>query len=185
MATSSRFRTGLLAGALGTLALLGVGTLVGIETGALPAGADVAPPAIEAWAAKTSLHAAIGRETRGASDPLPPTDAQLARGARVYGANCAVCHGAADAKPSLFARGLYIAAPQLAKDGVEDDPEAVISWKLRHGIRFTAMPAFETRLTDAELRETTAFLKRMDRLPPSVRAIWEAMPSAAATPTGQ
>ena len=49
-------------------------------------------------------------------------------------------------KPSNLAQGFYIEAPQLAKDGVEDDPEAVSFWKVKHGTRFTAMPSFAPRM---------------------------------------
>jgi len=49
-------------------------------------------------------------------------------------------------KPSNLAQSFYIEAPQLAKDGVEDDPEAVSFWKVKHGTRFTAMPSFAPRM---------------------------------------
>ena len=67
----------------------------------------------------------------------------------LYAENCAICHGASDAKPSNPAQGFYIEAPQLAKDGVEEDPEAASFWKVKHGIRFTAMPSFTTALPGA------------------------------------
>jgi hypothetical protein len=81
----------------------------------------------------------------------------------------------------MLAEGFYIKAPLLAKHGVEDDPEAETYWKIAHGIRFSAMPAFESRLTDAEMWQLTQFLKRMDALPAGVEAQWKRVPSAAAT----
>ena len=66
-------------------------------------------------------------------------------GIRLYAFNCAVCHGAADAKPSNIAVGLYQLekAPQLADDGVEDDPEGVTFWKIKHGIRLDGHARFQ------------------------------------------
>jgi Cytochrome C oxidase, cbb3-type, subunit III len=62
--------------------------------------------------------------------------------------------------------GAKCGAPQLAKDGVEDDPEAVSFWKVKHGIRFTAMPSFAPTLQDEQIWKIAMFLKRMDKLPP-------------------
>jgi mono/diheme cytochrome c family protein len=87
-----------------------------------------------------------------------------------------------DAKPSNLAQGFYIEAPQLAKDGVEDDPEAVSFWKVKHGIRFTAMPSFAPTLQDEQIWKIAMFLKQMDNLPPAVDAEWKKVSSVAATP---
>jgi thiosulfate dehydrogenase len=93
----------------------------------------------------------------------------------------AIC--ASDAKPSNPAQGFYIEAPQLAKDGVEDDPEAASFWTVKHGIRFTAMPSFATTLQDEDIWKIAIFLKQMDKLPPAVDAEWKRVPSLAATPS--
>jgi len=100
----------------------------------------------------------------------------------LYADNCAICHGASDAKPSKLAQGFYIEAPQLAKDGVEDDPESTSFWTVKHGIRFTAMPSFSATLKDEEFGRSRLFLKQMDKLPPAVDAQWKEVPSGAATP---
>jgi thiosulfate dehydrogenase len=78
--------------------------------------------------------------------------------------------------------GFYIEAPQLAKDGVEDDPEAVSFWKVKHGIRFTAMPSFAPTLEDEQIWKIAMFVKRTDKLPPAVEAERKKVPSVAATP---
>ena len=63
--------------------------------------------------------------------------------------------------------------PQLAKEGVEDDPDGVIYWKLDHGIRWTGMPAFGKTLADKQLWQLTLFLKKMDHLPPAAQRAWQ------------
>lgn len=178
-----RSSLGFLNGIVFTVALVAAAAFVGVETGALPAGADAKPLPGEAWAAKTSLHASIARGEGAYTATLAPTDANLVDGVHAYAANCAVCHGASDAKASNLAKGFYIAAPQLAKDGVEDDPLGVTFWKLKHGIRFTAMPAFEGTLSDDTLWKIALFLKTMDKLPPAADAEWKKVPSSAQTPS--
>jgi hypothetical protein len=49
---------------------------------------------------------------------------------------------------TALAKGLYTQPPQLATDGVEDDPEGFSFWKIKHGIRWTAMPAWTGTLYD-------------------------------------
>lgn len=172
-------RRSFLLGVLASFACTGAIALFAVATGALPSGADVKPSGLERAAARLSLRASIGRSIAGVRDPLPATDAVLTEGARLYGANCAVCHGAADAAPSALAQGLYIKAPQLAKNGVEDDPEPVIYWMIAHGIRFTAMPSFRKTLSEDDVWRITAFVAHMDRLPPHANALWRSLPSVA------
>jgi mono/diheme cytochrome c family protein len=173
---------GFINGIVFTLALLIAAGFAAIQLGVMPAGADAQPFPGEKWMAKRSLHAAMAREDAGYVNPLQPTDANLITGVHLYAVNCAVCHGAADAAQSTLSKGFYIEAPQLAKDGVEDDPEKVTFWKLKHGIRFSAMPAFGATLSDDDLWKLTMFLATMDKLPPAVEAEWKKVPSAAVTP---
>ena len=171
-----------LAGIIFTMVVLACAGLVAVETGAVPANADGQPFPLEEWAAKTALNAAIDRDTKGLTSPIQPSDDNLIAGVHLYAENCAICHGASDAKPSNLAQGFYIAAPQLAKDGVEDDPEAHSFWKVKHGIRFTAMPSFTTTLKDEDIWRIAMFLKQMDKLPPAVDVEWKKVPSAASKP---
>jgi thiosulfate dehydrogenase len=140
----------------------------------LPAGQDVKPIALERWAAKTSLRATMRREARGLNSPLPADDGNLAAGAALYVAHCQVCHGGADGAASAIAKGLTPNAPQLAKDGVEDDPEGTIYWKVAHGIRFTGMPSFRQSLSEREMWQIALFAKHMDKLPPVAGQVWAA-----------
>jgi mono/diheme cytochrome c family protein len=127
------------------LALAGVGYF-GVKAGIVPANADSKPGALESWVANTALDATLERGIKDLKNPIQANDESLITGMHLYAENCAICHGASDAKPSNLAQGFYIDAPQLAKDGVEDDPEAASFWKVKHGIRFTAMPSFTKTL---------------------------------------
>jgi len=142
----------------------------------------VSPPPWKAGLQNTALVATLERDTKGLSNPIQPSDENLITGVHLYAENCGICHGASDAKPSNPAQGFYIEAPQLAKDGVEEDPEAALFWTVKHGIRFTAMPSFTTTLQDEEIWKIAMFLKQMDKLPPAVDTEWKKVPSVAATP---
>jgi thiosulfate dehydrogenase len=164
-----------------TLLMLAVVGYFAVKAGVVPANADSKPAALENCVANTALNAARDRDTKGLKNPIQPSDQNLITGVHLYADNCAICHGASDAKPSNPAQGFYIEAPQLAKDGVEEDSEAASFWKVKHGIRFTAMPSFTTTLQDEEIWKIAMFLSQMDKLPPTVDAEWKKVPSVAAT----
>lgn len=166
---------GIVIGAAGIVVIGLLAAYFGIQAGLMPANADAKPPKIERWAARTSLAAALRREAPTSPNPVALDDADLIAGIKLYAQNCAICHGGADGTPSNVARGLYQHAPQLAKDGVEDDPDGVTYWKVTHGIRFTGMPSFGATLDDRQRWQVVLFLKHMDGLPSAPERIWKAV----------
>jgi thiosulfate dehydrogenase len=162
---------------VGGLALVYFAVILGL----MPANADARPSALERWAARTSLRATVAREAPKQSDPLPADDATLTAGVKLYADNCMICHGASDGQASNVAAGLYQHAPQLAKHGVEDDPEGATYWTINHGIRLTGMPSFGKSLTDDQIWQLATLLKHMDSLPPKAQAAWKKLPSQASS----
>lgn len=170
---------GFLLGIIVTLVAIAVLAYASVALGLIPANADAKASRLERWAAKTSLHATLSRQAPRIANPVALSDPNLIAGIKIYETNCVICHGAADGKKSNVAAGLYQHPPQLAGDGVEDDPEGVTYWKVDHGIRFTGMPAFGHTLTDLQLWQVTLFLKHMDALPPVAQRTWHAIHSVA------
>lgn len=164
--------------ALGVLATIivtvGAGYLV-LRNGLIPANADAKPGGLETWAAGVSLDAMLAHEAPKGPNPVALTDANLVAGVNLYGEHCAICHGTAkgDASASPIAKGEYPPPPQLAMDGVEDDPEGYSFWKIAHGIRWTAMPAWRGTLTDQQIWTLALFLKHMDKLSPAAEQAWQ------------
>jgi len=165
------------AAVLVTLVLLVAAAFVLVEGGYIPANADAPPSRLETWMASTSLAATLNREAPKGPNPVAMTDANLVAGVRLFAQNCAICHGNSKGLPaaSPIAKGLYQKPPQMATDGVEDDPEGVSFWKIKHGIRLTGMPAFGSTLSDQEIWTLALFLKDMDKLPPVAQREWEAV----------
>ena len=153
---------GFILGILTVLLVAVAGTYWFVTSGAMSAGQDAGPLPLERWAAKKALRSTMRREARDLKSPLRPDAGDLETGAALFVAHCQVCHGGPDGSPSPIAKGLAPKAPQLAKDGVEDDPEGTIYWKTAHGIRFTGMPGFRGTLSDHEMWQVSLFLKRMD-----------------------
>ena len=160
-------------GVVATLIVFAVGAFAAVFLGLVPATADVPPPAIEKWVARASLGATISRDAPQPPYPVASSDAAIDAGAKLYTQHCAMCHGSAVDKPTMMAKGLYIDPPQFGKHGVDDDPEGETYWKIEHGIRFTAMPAYKGNLTEEQIWQLAYFLKNApDHLPPAAQAEW-------------
>lgn len=166
---------GLVVGALATVLLAALAAYLAVISGIMPASADGQPLPLENWAASTSLDATLNREAPKAPNPVTLTDAHLIAGVDLYATHCAICHGTAKgaASASPVAKGEFPPPPQLATDGVEDDPDGFSFWKIKHGIRLTGMPAWNNTLTDEQIWTLALFLKHMDKLPPAAQQAWQ------------
>ena len=165
---------GFVIGVITTIVVGCIGVYLLLESGLIPANADAKPGGLELWAAGTSLNATLRNEAPKAANPVALTDANLLAGVTLYAQHCSICHGTAagDKSASPIAKGLYPAPPQLATDGVEDDPEGVTYWKIKHGIRLTGMPSWGPTLNDGQIWTLALFLKHMDKLPPPAQQAW-------------
>lgn len=164
-----------LAGMLTTLVALLAGAYLALQSGKIPANADGTPSRLELWMARTSLRATLRHQAPKEPDPLPVTDANLIQGVRIYGKHCAGCHGTAQGAGSAtpVAKGEYPKPPQLAQDGVEDDPPGYSFWKIKHGIRLTGMPSWAGTLSDRQIWAVALFLRHMNTLPPAAEQAWQ------------
>jgi thiosulfate dehydrogenase len=164
-----------LLGVLATIVVAAVCGYIVLRSGLVPANADAEPGWLEIWAANTSLDATLDRDAPKGPNPVALTDANLIAGIDLYGQHCAICHGTAkgDASASPIAKGEYPAPPQLATNGVEEDPEGYSFWMIKHGIRWTGMPSWAGTLNDEQIWTVALFLKHMDKLPPAAQQAWQ------------
>jgi mono/diheme cytochrome c family protein len=175
---------GFVFGIIFTLVVLGLAVLVVAYLGLMPTHADATPPHLERHIAMAALDASMERHAPRVSNPVPPTDDNLIEGMKIYTMNCAVCHGTLDNKPSLLEHSLYPPVPQLILDPL-DDPEWHIFYAIRTGIRYTGMPAWNKTLSEEDLWKVTAFLARIQKLPPKVQDYWKNAYGVGPLPPGQ
>jgi mono/diheme cytochrome c family protein len=166
---------GFIAGIAATLVVGLIAVYMLLRSGLIPANADAKPGGLELWVASMSLDATLRRDAPKGPNPVALTDANLSEGIKLYGQHCALCHGTAagDAGASAIAKGLYPSPPQFATEGVEDDPEGVSYWKIKHGIRLTGMPSWRSTLSDRQIWTIALFLKNMNKLTPAPRSDWQ------------
>jgi thiosulfate dehydrogenase len=155
-----------------TLAGLVVVGLAIANLGLFPTNADATPPGLETRIASNALDASMERHAPRVTNPIPPTDDNLIDGMKIYTMNCSVCHGTLDNKASVLEKSLYPPVPQLILDPL-DDPEWHIYYAIRTGVRYTGMPSWEKALSDQDIWKVTAFLSRIQKLPPKVQDYWK------------
>ena len=140
-------------------------------SGLINTDADQLPGSLEKWLAHKTVKASIQKRAPQVNNPLPITDANLIAGMKTYLMACAECHGGADNKPSVFGVALHPPAPQLIVKPIHD-PEWKIFYVTKHGFRNTGMPAWQGLMSDNDIWQMTAFLSRVENLPPAVQDEW-------------
>jgi thiosulfate dehydrogenase len=135
-------------------------------------GTNTAPLPMEQSIANKAIDASIGKSAQDPS-PLPADETNLLAGAHIYQQNCAGCHGRLDQTADDMAKRFYPHVPQLLQPGkgVTDDPVGATHWVVKNGIRFSAMPSFDGKLTDSEIWQVSLFLRNADKLPASVQEV--------------
>jgi len=155
-----------------TLLILAIGGLGLALLGFLPTNASSVPPRLERHIAMSALDASIERHAPRVNSPVPPTDENLIEGMKIYTMNCALCHGGLDQKPVQLGRSFYPPAPNLITHPL-DDPEWHVFYAIRTGVRYTGMPSWEKVLSETDEWKVTAFLTRVEKLPPAVQDYWK------------
>lgn len=132
-------------------------------------GTDAKPLPFEQSIAGAAINTSIGKSANDPS-PLPADETNLQAGAKIYMQTCAWCHGRLD-QASSGAKGLYPLPPHLLPPGagVTDDPVGATHWVVKNGVRFSAMPSFNQKLSDSEIWQVSLLLRNADKLPDSVK----------------
>lgn len=140
--------------------------------GFLPTRANTPPPKMESHLAMGALDSSVERHAPRANNPVPVTDDNLIDGLKIYTMNCALCHGGIDRQPAQLGQSLYPPPPNLLSDP-DTDPEWHIFFIIKNGVRYTGMPAWDKSLPDDDIWKVTAFLSRIEKLPPGVQEYWK------------
>lgn len=133
------------------------------------------------WLLEFSMHRSIATHAAG-NDPPPLDDPALVlKGAGHYELACRSCHGSPLAPTSRLARAMLPPPPDL-RFAVRGWDAAELFEIVKHGIKFTGMPAWPTQRRDDEVWAMVAFLRAL----PTLRAegyralVWGALPRGVA-----
>ena len=157
---------------LGLVVGIGLVVLAGYlfaTRGGIFMGTDTKPLPFEETIAGAAITASIGKSANDSS-PLPADETNLLAGAKIYMQACAGCHGRLD-QASSGAKAFYPQPPHLLPPGkgVTDDPVGATHWVVKNGVRFSAMPRFDKKLSDTEIWQVSLLLQNANKLPDSVK----------------
>ena len=118
-------------------------------------------------------------------EPPPLEDAAMARrGAACFQEKCVQCHGAPGVAQGDIGKSMQ-PLPGPLVDATQKFHPRELYWITRHGIRLSGMPAWEFRLTDAQIWDVVAFLQRLPQLTPQAYAEMAPAPQAATAACGR
>jgi len=87
---------------------------------------------------------------------------RVSSGAAEYAEMCSQCHLAPGMERTEISKGLYPAAPELARGDALSPAEQF--WVIKHGIKFTAMPAWGPTHDEDIIWDIVAFVRRLPAL---------------------
>jgi cytochrome c553 len=146
--------------------LLAMGALVGglaVTLGVVPIKASSGHWEITNWFLQFAMRRSVATHSLGIDAP-PLDDERLIRiGAGHYETGCRACHGAPGAPKSAVVLFSTPAPPPLGGASEQFSP-AQLFFIVRHGIKFTGMPAWPASGRDDEVWPVVAFLMALPKL---------------------
>jgi thiosulfate dehydrogenase len=160
--------------------LVFLGVYLYFSTGQAPVATNSPEMPFEAKFARMAQRAFMARQPH-ANPGVPEDETNFLAGAKVYKADCAVCHGLPGEPKTAIASGMFPKPPQLFRGvGVTDDEVWETYTKVANGIRMTGMPGFKDSLGETKMWQVSVLLRNADKLPASVKTELSPGPIVAA-----
>ena len=144
-------------------ALLGVMGFLGAASGVIPIRASSGHWAITRWFLEFSKTRSVSTHTLGMETPPLQDRALVIKGAGAYDLSCRPCHGSPDLPHPRVAQAMLPTPPYLA-ERVEKRSPRELFYIIKHGIKFTGMPAWPAQSRDDEVWAVVAFLLELPKL---------------------
>lgn len=109
---------------------------------------------------------------RTEATPSPFGDAAIERGAALFLANCAACHGPGGKGDGPVAAALVPKPTDLTGPAARQRPDTELANRIANGVDGSAMPPFAGTLTDAQIGDLISYIRSLQA------------PAAAAPGTG-
>jgi cytochrome c553 len=122
--------------------------------------------AITSWLLHYVMRQSVATHALGIEVPLLEDPALVHLGAGHYASGCAPCHGAPGQERSPVAREMTPVPPYLAPRIEHWEPNELF-WIVRHGVKFTGMPAWVALEREDEVWAMVAFLRQLPEMAPA------------------
>ena len=124
------------------------------------------PGRAETFLATRAKHYLVWRGSRDGV-PAQPLDrvAGAKEGERLFGMECAACHGLSGRNPTDAGRWMYPRAADLASSGSQSYSDQEIFWVVKNGIRFSGMPGFGSVEPDEHIWNLVFYVRGLPKAP--------------------
>ena len=124
--------------------------------------AEPEPGTVEAYLATKAKHILVRRGSRDGVPPAP-TDMQasIVAGDKLYGVECAACHGLTGRKPTDAGQWMYPRAADLGSAEAKQYSDRELFWIVKNGIRLSGMPAFGRVETDEHIWNLVHYVRTL------------------------
>lgn len=106
---------------------------------------------------------------RGSRDGIPPAPANrqaaIKEGDRLFGTECAACHGLSGHSPTDAGRWMYPRAADLTSHDTQSYSDQEIFWIIKNGIRLSGMPAFGKVESDEHTWDLVLYVRMLPTAP--------------------
>jgi cytochrome c553 len=149
---------------VGLLAALAVGGFLVAASGIIPIKASSGHWPITEWLLRFGMHRSFATHSLGVDAPPNLDDRDLiVKGATHYEIGCRSCHGSPGTRQPRIAQAMTPPAPDLPRLIGNWEPEQLFSL-VKHGVKFTGMPAWPAQERDDEVWAVVAFLRKLPGL---------------------
>ena len=147
--------------------IAGAGALVFVGGGLVPVAADEGHWPITRKLLQFAMHRSVETHSMGIRAPPLDDPALVRKGAGHYASSCTPCHGAPGIERGPVPRAMLPEPPPLVRVmATRQWSDAQLFWIVKHGIKYTAMPAWVAQNRDDEAWAMVAFLQRLPDLSP-------------------
>lgn len=130
-----------------------------VYSGAYNVAATESHGGLYRWIVLTTTEQSIANYSDAYAPVDLPSDSTASwRGFIAFEDMCVQCHGAPGVDRGWIGKGVAPTPPSLHEEA-SDMNDAELFWVIRHGIKFTSMPALEPTHTDDEIKELAAFVR--------------------------
>ena len=149
-------------GALVLVAAIAVGASAQFTLSALPE-----PGRTETFLATKAKRYLVHRSSRKGV-PAAPIDRQASvkEGERLFGTECAACHGASGHNPTDAGRWMYPRAADLTSRDSQSYSDQETFWIIKNGIRLSGMPAFAKVESDEHIWDLVLYVRTLPKALP-------------------
>ncbi len=128
------------------------------------------PGRFETAFATRAKHALVRRSSRHGIPPAPANlQASIEEGDKLFGTECAACHGLDGHKLTDAGRWMYPRAADLKSLSVQQYSDRELFWIVKNGIRLSGMPAFARVESDEHIWNLVHFVRTLPHSPGAIQ----------------